>query len=447
MNGKANGQRVLIRNGRVIDPKTGGDAVGDIYIEDGLIKAVIFADDGAEGGDFSGALVIDAEGLIAAPGLIDLHVHFREPGFCHKEDIYSGSLAAARGGYTTVCCMPNTRPAVDCAQTLMLVDSKGRDAGKVNLLAAGAMTVGQAGRELSDIAGMMSAATRCAEMCGRGVFALTEDGRTLTDEGLMRQVALKAKELGLLIMDHTENHSLSGDPVSTGQVSERLGIGGVPAMAEADIVARDIKLAAEIGCRIHIQHVSTKESIALIREAKAAGIPITAETAPHYFALTDAAVFMSGSNAKMNPPLRSEEDRAAVIRGLCEGVIDIIATDHAPHGWAEKAVGVEKAPFGISGLETGFAVSYTVLVKGGHMSLGALLCKMSLEPALLAGLSRGRIEAGAAADIVIIDIDEEYNVDKRDFISKGKNTPFDGMRLSGRVKFTICGGELTYGIS
>jgi dihydroorotase len=388
--------------------------------------------------------IIDAGGAIVVPGLIDLHVHFREPGFCHKEDIHSGSQAAARGGYTTVCCMPNTRPAVDCAEVLSLIDAKGRDAGKVNLLVAGAMTVGQAGAELSDIDAMAEAATRCMELCGRGILALTEDGKTLSDEALMRRVAARAKGLGLMIMDHAENRNLSGDPVSTGEASRLLGMGGVPAEAEADIVRRDIKIAEEIGCRMHIQHVSAKESVALIREAKVAGLPVTAETAPHYFALTDRAVLVSGANAKMNPPLRAEEDRLAVIEGLCDGSIDIIATDHAPHGWAEKAAGIEKAPFGISGLETGFAVSYTTLVLGGYMGLRKLLARMSLRPAMLAGLPRGRIAAGAAADIAIIDIDEAYRIDSRDFASKGRNTPFSGMEARGRVKATICGGVVTY---
>jgi dihydroorotase len=434
---------ILIANGRVVDPASGRDELADVRVEGGAVRWIRPCGRGAAPAA-DGARVIDARGLVVAPGLIDLHVHFREPGACHKEDLRSGAMAAARGGYTTVCCMPNTKPAIDCAGTLEALDRRGREEGLVNLLAAGAMTVGQLGVELADLRGMAGADTRCRELTGAGVCAFTEDGRTLMDEGLMRRVALEALALGLPVMDHAEDSRLSGGAVNDGPAAARLGVRGVPARAETEIVARDVRLAAETGCRMHIQHVSAEGSVELVRQAKSRGLPVTAETAPHYFALTEEAVLRLGSNAKMNPPLRGEADRRAVAEGLADGTIDVIATDHAPHGWAEKSAGVEKAPFGVIGLETAFAVSYTVLVEGGRLSLAELLDKMSAAPARLAGISRGALAEGEAADIVALDLGARYALDSASFASKARNTPFDGMAVCGRIAHTICGGRLTY---
>jgi dihydroorotase len=396
------------------------------------------------GADTGRMLVVEAAGCIVVPGLIDLHVHFREPGACHKEDIDSGSRAAAAGGYTTVCCMPNTRPAIDGRETLTYVDEKGKLAGKVNLLAAGAMTAGQAGKTLADIAGMAAAETRCTELAGRGICGVSEDGRTLMDPILMRRVAETAKALGLPVLDHTENHGRTGGAVNEGAVSERLGLPGIPAGAEADIVRRDIALAREAGCRMHLQHISAAESVEALREAKAAGVRISAETAPHYLALTEEAVLTAGSDAKMNPPLRTEADRQAVIRALCDGTIDVIATDHAPHAAEEKARPLRDAPFGVAGLETAFAVSYTVLVRGGHMRLPELIRRMSALPADLMDISRGGLAPGDVADVAVFDVETPHRVDRERFISKGKNTPFQGMQVYGETRCTILGGKITW---
>jgi dihydroorotase len=428
---------LLIRGGRVVDPQLGRDAVGDLYVEGGRIQDLRAA---------AGAVrVVEAAGCAVVPGLVDLHVHFREPGACHKEDIASGSLAAARGGYTTVCCMPNTNPAIDCAETLAFVDRRGREAGRVNLLAAGAMTRGQAALELSDLEGMTAAGTRCRELTGRGVCGVSEDGKSLMDLALMRRAAKEAARLGLLVMDHPENPSLSdGGVVNAGAVAERLGLRGAPGAAEADIVVRDIGLAAELGCRIHLQHISTAESVRLIRAAKRSGLPVSAETAPHYFALSEEAVLRAGSDAKMNPPLRSEADRIAVIEALCDGTIDVIATDHAPHAAAETRLPLESAPFGIVGLETAFAVSYTALVLGGYMDLPALIERMSARPAALIGLPRGDLSPGAAADLTVFELERPYAIDRAHFVSGGKNTPFQGMRVFGRTLLTLLDGKVVW---
>jgi dihydroorotase len=266
----------------------------------------------------------------------------------------------------------------------------------------------------------------------------------VTDAALMRRAAETAAALGLLITDHPENHALSGGAVNEGLMSRRLGLRGIPARSEADVVARDIALAEETGARIHLQHISTRTSVEMIRSAKARGVGLSAETAPHYFALTEDALLKSGANAKMNPPLRAESDRQAVIEGLCDGTIDIIATDHAPHTPQEKSLPLEEAPFGVSGLELGFAIGYTVLVRGGYMTLSELVRRMSTQPAGLIGLPRGSLVVGAAADIAVIDVERPFTADAAAFVSKGKNTPFDGMRVFGRPRFTLCGGVLTW---
>ena len=341
---------------------------------------------------------------IVVPGLVDMHVHFREPGGEHKEDIKSGSRAAARGGYTAVCCMPNTIPVTDSKETVKFVANKGKESGLVNLHIAGALSKGQKGQALADYEVLLKA----------GVCMLSDDGKTLWNGELMRRAAQCAKALGLMISDHAES----------------------PSGSEAEIVARDIALAGEIGCRMHLQHISTKASLALIREAKRAGISVTCETAPHYFTLTKDALLKSGANAKMNPPLGSESDRQAVIEAIQDGTVDVIATDHAPHSAEEKARQLDKAPFGIVGLETAFAVSYTTLVRPGHITLQKLIQLMSINPAKLMNIKCG--------GYTVFEIGTPYIIDSGKFLSKSRNTPFNGMEVYGRTVLTVCNGKTTW---
>jgi len=417
---------LLIKNGRVVDPLNGVDEIRDIYIKAGRVSTPQATAD----------LVFDATGMVVVPGLVDLHVHFREPGFEHKEDILSGSRAAARGGFTTVCCMPNTNPAIDSREVVDLVLGKGDNAGLVKLRVAGALSKGLGGLEAADYAGMAES----------GAVAFSDDGKTLMDEELMHIAARQVKEMGLFISDHAENHDKNkGGVINDGAVSRRLGVAGIANSVEADIVARDIKIAQQTGCRMHLQHISTEESVALIREAKQAGLPVTAEATPHHFALTHDAVLVHGANAKMNPPLRTEADRLAIVAGIKDGTIEVIATDHAPHSCEEKAQPIETAPFGIVGLETAFAISYTTLVLGGVVTLDELIKLMSVNPAKMLGVEQG-LHVGAIADIAVFDIDNEYMIDKNVFESKGKNTPFHGRVAHGLTALTVCGGKVTYSI-
>jgi dihydroorotase len=369
--------------------------------------------------------------LTEIPGLIDVHVHFRDPGFPTKETIETGLAAATAGGFTTVCCMPNTNPAISSIETLSYIDDKARKAGGANLFAVSAMTIGQKGNQLCDFEALDAAPTRCKELTGHGIAAISEDGKSLMDYGLMREVCIRAEKLGIPVMDHAEDHTLTGGSMNLGAVSKRLGEKGIPAQAEVNIVARDIRLAKETGVKMHIQHVSTKEALALIREAKKTLPNLTCETCPHYFTFTDEDVERLGAMAKMNPPLRTAEDREAVIEALRDGTIDIIATDHAPHELSEKRRPLAEAPFGISGLETAFAASYTALVVPGHLTLTELAEKMSKNPAKLINLPEKYIGK------TYIDEKAEYEVDPKDFKSKGKNTPYAGEVLKGKVIYTI----------
>ncbi|MDR1043384.1 MAG: dihydroorotase [Clostridiales Family XIII bacterium] len=442
---------IIIKNIRVIGREN--DGAFDVTVESGKIKSIAAADRLScpyIAGDVP-ARIIDGSGLYLAPGFVDLHVHFRDPGFTDKEDIASGSRAAARGGYTTVCCMPNTSPAIDCADVVEYIDARAGDAGLVNVFSVGALTMGQKGVTLSDMAGMDGAETLCRALTGHGIAGVSEDGKSLMDESLMLEALALAKSLGLLVMDHAEDASLAGGCVNEGAVSEKLGVKGLPARAETNIVERDVRLAAQTGARIHIQHVSATGSIELIRKAKAEGIPITAETAPHYFALTEETLTelppAKRAQAKMNPPLRTEKDRLAIIEGLSDGTIDILATDHAPHEASLKSLPLEESPFGIVGLETAFALSYTELVRNGILTLTQLINKMSAKPASLIGLNRGVVQEGATADLAILDIDNSYKVDSKAFKSKGKNTPFEAREVYGNVRMTLHNGEIVYNAS
>jgi len=416
---------LIIKNVTLIDGLGGEPYKASVYVDGGIVRGIERETD-TDGvctmpvGAGRASHVIDGEGLICAPGFVDLHVHFRDPGFTEKEDIVSGGEAAAAGGYTTVCCMPNTRPSIHDTDILLDIDRRGREAGNVNLFALAAMTVNQAGGELADFASMNDAPTLCRELTGHGVCGITEDGHTLDNDELMRQIAAESGRLGLPIMDHAE--------------------------PEAEIAARDIELARRTGAHIHIQHVSTKDAVCALRAAKKELPNITCETAPHYFTLTSEALDRLGSNAKMNPPLRTESDREAIMEGLADGTIDIIATDHAPHTAADKSKPVGEAPFGIVGLETCFALAYTHLVRTGTLTLPELIYKMSAKPANLIGLDRGIIAEGKSVDLVLIDPNYGGVIDSAQFRSKGRNTPFDGMEVRGRVVSTLLAGRTTYGL-
>lgn len=419
----------IIKNGFVVNPAKNFAGKADILINYGVIERV------AENIDDYDAKVIDAEGLIVAPGLVDLHVHFREPGYEHKEDITSGSRAAVKGGVTTVLCMPNTNPPIDNAALVEYVINKGKKTGLVNVLTTACITKGQKGEELTEM----------AELKEAGASAFSDDGKPVPSSMIMRRALEYSKMLDIPIMSHSEDLALvDNGSMNDGYTATLLGLRGIPKSAESAAVSRDILLAEELDARLHICHVSTKNSIEAVRAAKARGARITAETAPHYFTLTDKACDGFNTNAKMNPPLRDDEDVEAIICGLCDGTIDSIATDHAPHHVDDKRVEFEKAANGIVGLETSLALGYTYLVKTGRMSLLQLIDCMSTKPAAIIGSDRGTLNVGAPADIVLFDINNEFTVNVDEFETKGKNSPYDGWKLFGKVCRTINGGRTVY---
>lgn len=419
--------KTLIQYGWIVDPMTGLNTMGNILIEDGKIAAV-------SGKPAQADRVIDAMGLVVAPGLVDMHVHLREPGFEHKETIASGCAAAARGGVTTLVAMGNTAPVADCPQVIELVKEKGKATG-VNVLPVGTVTVGLKGEQLTDFAALKAA----------GVPALSDDGVPIQDEALLREAFLKAKELDMLILDHCEDRELVQNyAVNAGPVAEKLGLPGRPAIAEEMQVERDVRLAGETGARVHICHVSTAKSVEIIRKAKKEGVPVTCETCPQYFTLTEDAVLEKGSLARVNPPLRTRQDVEGIIAGLLDGTIDAIVTDHAPHSAEEKAKGLAEAPSGMVGLETSLALTLSALHHTGKMPLPWVVAKMSAAPALILGLSKGNLAVGADADLVIFDPDEEWVIDPEQFASMGRNTPFGGQKVKGKVKYTISGGNVIY---
>jgi len=412
----------------------------DVLIEDGIIRSMK-----EPGGTYSDDVtVIDATGKWVVPGFVDLHVHFRDPGFTEKEDIESGCRAAARGGFTTVCCMPNTKPVIDNEETVRYVDLWGTRACGVNLFPVSAITKEQKGKDLVDVARLIDLDTRCKALTGKGIAALSEDGKTVSDVRLMQRAMELAEEFDLPVFAHTEEESLAGGVMHRGRRAWELGLPGIPAEAEEIIVARDILLAKNTGCRLHLCHISTRGSVDLIRLAKSWGVSVTAETAPHYFTLTESSVMKEHGMAKMNPPLREAADVEAICAALEDGTLDVIATDHAPHTESEKKLGMERSPFGIVGLETAFALGYTYLVKAGILSPEELIRKMSLNPARILGLDRGVIAPGKAADLAVVDVNEPYYIDPAEFHSKGRNTPFAGMRVFGRILCTIANGKVVY---
>ena len=421
---------ILIKNGRVIDPAKGTDDVMDMVIDGGKIKAMGHY---PENGEYE--TVIDASGLTVGPGLIDVHVHFRDPGLTYKEDIGTGAAAAKKGGFTTVVTMANTKPPVDSEETVRYVLEEGKKTG-IHVLPAACVSVGMKGQELTDMDALKAA----------GAVGFTDDGIPLMDQKLVRQAMLKAKELDVPLSFHEEDPAfISENGIHAGEVAKALGIQGSPALAEDALVARDCMLALHTGASVNIQHISSVNSVRMVKLAKELGADVTAEVTPHHFTLTESAVLERGAMAKMNPPLRTEKDRLGIIEGIRDGSIDMIATDHAPHSAEEKAVEpVWKAPSGIIGLETALALAVTNLVKPGHLTMVQLMEKMSLNPAKLYRFDKGSVAEGADADLVIFDENERWTVTEDDIASKSHNTPFIGAELYGRVKYTICGGRIVY---
>ena len=421
---------ILIKNGRVIDPAKGTDDVMDMVIDGGKIKAMGHY---PENGEYE--TVIDASGLTVGPGLIDVHVHFRDPGLTYKEDIGTGAAAAKKGGFTTVVTMANTKPPVDSEETVRYVLEEGKKTG-IHVLPAACVSVGMKGQELTDMDALKAA----------GAVGFTDDGIPLMDQKLVRQAMLKAKELDVPLSFHEEDQAfISENGIHAGEAAKALGIQGSPALAEDALVARDCMLALHTGASVNIQHISSANSVRMVKLAKELGADVTAEVTPHHFTLTESAVLEHGAMAKMNPPLRTEKDRLGIIEGIRDGSIDMIATDHAPHSAEEKAVEpVWKAPSGIIGLETALALAVTNLVKPGHLTMVQLMEKMSLNPAKLYRFDKGSVAEGADADLVIFDENERWTVTEDDIASKSHNTPFIGAELYGRVKYTICGGRIVY---
>lgn len=422
--------RLLIKDGRLVDPAAGRDGRSDVLIEG---KQVIDVGPRVEA---SGARVIDAAGLVVAPGFIDMHVHARQPGQEHKEDIRTASLAAARGGFTSICVMPNTVPANDSAEVTSYILGEARRRAVVNVFPIAALTRGLAGGELSPMEELLKA----------GAVAFSDDGRCVQDGALMLRALEQANRLGALVIDHCEDTRLSADGVvHEGVESRRLGWRGIPSAAEDVMVARDIILAEAAAARLHIAHVSTRGAVRAVRAAKLEGIRVTAEATPHHLVLSDAALHSPDPNLKVNPPLRAPEDVEALRRAVAEGVIDVLATDHAPHAPAEKAAGFERAPFGIDGLETAVALLLDRLVSGRAISLGRFVEMLSAAPARILGMrNKGSLIPGADADVTLLDLDRKTVVNVREFASKSRNNPFDGWQLRGAPVMTIVGGRVVY---
>ncbi len=422
----------LIKGGRLIDPATNTDKVMDIFVKDGLIA------ERAEMLDIENAdEVIDASGCYVMPGLIDLHVHLREPGFEHKETIETGTKAMAKGGFTSVCPMPNTKPATDCVDVVKYIVEKAKEVSPINVLPVGAITLGQAGKEITDIAAMKEA----------GIYAISEDGKSVMDSGIYRQAMKEAARLGIPVLAHCEDINLvEGGAMNAGKRAEELGIKGISNAVEDIITARDIMIAKETGATLHLCHCSTKDSVRMIREAKAEGLNVTGEVCPHHFTLCEEDIKEDDSNYKMNPPVRGREDLEALIEGLHDDTFDAISTDHAPHHADEKAKGMTAAPFGIVGSETAVELTMTELVHKGVITPYQMAEKMSYNPARILGIDKGNLDIGKIADITIIDPEREHVIKTEEFISKGKNTPFEGYKAKGVVVRTIVAGKTVYSL-
>ena len=422
--------KLLIRQGRLVDPVGGIGGVMDILLEDG--KVAVIGSDIRE----QDAEIIDARGLTVCAGLVDMHVHLREPGFEYKETVETGAAAAAHGGFTSIACMPNTRPVTDSPEGIDLVRQKAAQACGVHVWPIGAVSKGQKGQELTDFEALK----------GAGAVALSDDGVPVQNANLMRDGLILAHRQNLTILSHCEDADMVKNyAVNEGRISRQLRINGRPAIAEELMVARDAMLAEETGAAVHICHISTAKSVAIVRRYKRKGVQITCETCHQYFSLTEDEILTQGTMARVNPPLRTRADVEAIIEGLKDGTIDAIATDHAPHSAEEKAKALTEAPSGMVGLETALGVTLTYLYHTKEMPLSDILRKMTINPACILRLpTKGRLSIGADGDMVIFDPAEEWTVDPEQFASKGRNTPFAGKKLKGKVKYTIVGGKVVY---
>ncbi len=423
---------LIIKGGLLTDPASGIQDKRDIVIDDGVITKISGPGDGADLAKNFEARVIDATGLVVAPGLVDCHVHFRDPGFTYKEDIMSGAAAAKRGGFTSVVMMGNTDPHMDNANTIKDVIKRGSVSG-IHIYACGNVTVGMAGKELVNM----------DELTDAGAVLFTDDGKPITDEKLMEKACAEAAKRNKIISLHEEDPKyITDNGINAGRVAEKLGLKGSQRQAEISMVRRDIDIAKRTGAEIVVQHISAAESVELIREAKKSGIKVHAEATPHHFTLTEDAVLLHGSLAKMNPPLRLESDRRAIIEGLKDGTIEMIATDHAPHSKEEKDREFKLAPSGITGLETSLGLGIRELVKPGYLTLMELIDRMSCKPASIYGLDAGVVKEGAGADLVIFDPEAPFVFDRS--VSKALNTPFLGQEFPGKIFYTICRGQIVY---
>ena len=421
---------ILIRGGQVINPATQMDEVADVLIEDGVVKEI------KKGIKSKANRTIDAKGCYVMPGFIDLHVHLRDPGLEYKEDVFTGMQAAAHGGYTTVLAMPNTKPVADNADVIGYVHRKAASGNCIHVLQVGAVTKGQLGKELADIEGMVKA----------GCPAISEDGKSVMNSQVYREGMKEAARLHIPVLAHCEDINLvHGGVMNADAKAEALGLPGITNAVEDVIVARDILLSKETGARLHLCHCSTEDSVRMVREAKKQGIAVSAEVCPHHFTLSSEDIKEEEmTNYKMNPPLRTKADVEALKQGLKDGTMEVISTDHAPHAFQEKNTTMKNAPFGIVGLETAACLTYTELVLGGYLTPMQMAERMSYNPARVIGSDKGDIQPGKAADIVIFDPKETYRIDRDQFASKGRNTPFHGREVTGRVKCTICDGCVVY---
>ena len=418
----------LIKNGHIIDPATGRDEISDLLILNGVITEIT--------PDIDGSIpCIDAEGMVVAPGLIDMHVHFRDPGQPDAETNATGSAAAAKGGFVKVVTMPNTTPAIDNAQLIKDTIEAGKESGLVDILPSGCISINRLGKELADLNSMATA----------GAIAFTDDGSTVDDETLLNECMKIAGKLNCLVMDHALDRKLAANGViNEGTVSASLGLPGIPVQAEIAAVERNIRVARATGAKMHIQHLFGGETVELIAKAKEDGVPISAEATPHHIALTDEDIDPNNSNYKMNPPLGTPADRDAIINGLCNGTIEALATDHAPHLTRYKEQDFTKAPFGIIGSETAVGITYSTLVKSGRMTTTQWLALWTTGPARLLNLPQPSLTAGQPANLVILDLDKEWTIDSSKFLSKSRNTPFEGMTTTGEAKYTFLRGVITH---
>ena len=427
---------LLIKNGHLLDPASGYDEIGDLYVSDGKIAdRGMFSEEKRQEFAAAGTKVIDAAGKYVMPGFVDLHVHLREPGYEYKETIKTGTMAAAKGGFTAVCPMPNTNPSTDCPEMVQKVLEIAEKDSPIHVYPVGAVTKGQRGKELADIEGMVKA----------GIKAISEDGKSVMNASLYRQGMQEAKRLSIPVFAHCEDiNMVEKGAMTAGKRAEELGIRGISNAVEDVIVARDILLSKETGARLHLCHCSTEDSVEMIRIAREEGLPVSGEVCPHHFTLTDKDIPSDDADYKMNPPLRSSTDVEKLKQGLGSGIMEAISTDHAPHSAEEKNRSIAEAPFGIVGSETAFSLAVTELVKTGILTPLELAHRMSTGPCRILGVEGGSLEPGRPADITIADFDAEYEIDKNEFVSKGKNTPFHGRNVSGRIEYTIVGGEVVY---